>query len=124
MNHHSVIAATALVIMFIQPLPALAADGKKKEEAVASIEKHKTELIELSDQIWRFAETALRETRSSKLLADYAERQGFEVKRGVAGMPTAFVASYGQGRPIIGILGEYDAPVSYTHLTLPTIYSV
>jgi aminobenzoyl-glutamate utilization protein B len=82
---------------------------KKKEEAVASIEKHKTELIKLSDEVWGFAETALRETRSAKLLADYAEKQGFQVTRGVAGMPTAFVASYGQGSPIIGVLGEYDA---------------
>ncbi|MEE9470889.1 MAG: amidohydrolase, partial [Gemmatimonadota bacterium] len=63
----------------------------------------------LSDRIWAFAETALRETRSAALLADYAEQQGFEVARGVAGMPTAFVATYGKGRPIIGVLGEYDA---------------
>jgi aminobenzoyl-glutamate utilization protein B len=82
---------------------------KQKEEAVAVIEKHKAELISLSDEIWGFAETALQETRSAKLLADYAEKQGFQVKRGVAGMPTAFVASYGQGSPIIGVLGEYDA---------------
>jgi len=63
----------------------------------------------MSDQIWGYAETALREHRSAKLLADYAEQQGFRVERGVAGMPTAFIASYGEGRPIIGILGEYDA---------------
>ncbi|HSB09352.1 MAG TPA: amidohydrolase [Blastocatellia bacterium] len=102
-------AGILLIVLLMPPVVAIAADGKKKEEAVASIEKHKGELIAMSDQIWRFAETALRETRSSKLLADYAEKQGFEVKRGVAGMPTAFVASFGQGRPIIGILGEYDA---------------
>src|SRR5262249_36942280 len=42
-------------------------------------------------------------------LADYAEEQGFHVERGVAGLPTAFVATYGAGRPIIGVLGEYDA---------------
>jgi len=97
------------VSLAVHPLLAFGGDLKKKEDAVASIEKHKSELTDLSDQIWRFAETALRETRSSKALEDYAEKQGFEVKRGVAGMPTAFVASYGQGRPIIGILGEYDA---------------
>ncbi len=101
--------ASLLIILVIQPLMTFAGDGKKKEEAVSSIEKQKADLISLSDQIWRFAETALRETRSSKLLADYAEKQGFQVNRGVAGMPTAFVATYGQGRPIIGILGEYDA---------------
>jgi aminobenzoyl-glutamate utilization protein B len=102
-------AAILLIAILVSPLSTFAGDVKKKEEAVASIEKHKAELINLSDQVWAFAETALRETRSSKVLADYAEKQGFEVKRGVAGMPTAFVASYGQGRPIIGILGEYDA---------------
>jgi len=104
------LTATLLFItLAVHPLLAFGGDLKKKEDAVASIEKHKSELTDLSDQIWRFAETALRETRSSKALEDYAEKQGFEVKRGVAGMPTAFVASYGQGRPIVGILGEYDA---------------
>ncbi|MCI0693290.1 amidohydrolase [candidate division KSB1 bacterium] len=84
-------------------------DFKKKTEAVSSIEKRKTELINLGDQIWVFAETALREIKSAKLLADYAEQQGFKVERGTAGMPTAFVATYGEGKPIIGILGEFDA---------------
>jgi aminobenzoyl-glutamate utilization protein B len=102
-------AAALLIAVLILPLLTFGGDLKKKEQAVASIEKHKTELTHLSDQIWGFAETALRETRSSRLLADYAEQQGFQVKRGVAGMPTAFVATYGQGRPIIGVLGEYDA---------------
>ena len=101
--------AISLVAVLAVPLVGRASDIKKKQEAVASIEKHRAELIALSDQIWGYAETALRETRSSKVLADYAEQQGFEVKRGVAGLPTAFVASYGQGRPIIGILGEFDA---------------
>jgi hypothetical protein len=89
--------------------PVAATEIKNKEEAVASIEKRKAEMIKLSDQIWAFAETALREHKSSKALSDYAEQQGFKVERGVAGMPTAFVATYGQGRPVIGILGEFDA---------------
>jgi len=82
---------------------------RKKSAAVASIEKHQPELISLSDKIWALAETALRENKSSKLLADYAEQQGFKVERGVANMPTAFVATHGEGKPIIGILGEFDA---------------
>lgn len=82
---------------------------KEKQTAVASIEAHQKDLIQLSDQIWRFAETALLETKSSKLLADYAEQKGFKVERGVAGMPTAFVATYGDGKPVIGIMGEFDA---------------
>ncbi len=100
---------TNLFFFLMFPFLATAGDIKKKSEMVASIEKHKTELITLSDQIWALAETALKESKSSKLLADYAEQQGFKVERGVAGMPTAFVATYGEGKPIIGILGEFDA---------------
>lgn len=81
----------------------------KKQAIVRSVEKHERELIGLSDQIWAFAETALMEDQSSKVLADYAEKQGFTVKRGVSGMPTAFIASFGSGKPIIGIMGEFDA---------------
>jgi len=80
-----------------------------KTQALASIEKRKGDLIALSDRIWAYAETALREHKSAKALSDYAEQQGLKVERGVAGMPTAFIASYGQGSPVIGILGEFDA---------------
>ena len=109
MNKRPFCVALLSLALLLAPVSSLGDNLKRKEEAVASIEKHKAELVNLSDQIWGFAETALRETQSSKLLADYAEKQGFQVKRGVAGMPTAFVASYGQGSPIIGVLGEYDA---------------
>ncbi len=83
--------------------------SKNKQDVINSVETHQKELIELSDQIWGFAETALHEFKSSKVLSDYAEKQGFKVEKGVAGMPTAFIASYGSGEPIIGILGEFDA---------------
>ncbi|HYV05153.1 MAG TPA: amidohydrolase [Blastocatellia bacterium] len=109
MNKRFANVALLIFSLLVAPGSGFGAESKKKEEAVASIEKHRAELINLSDQIWGFAETALRETRSSKLLADYAEKQGFQVSRGVAGMPTAFTASFGQGRPIIGVLGEFDA---------------
>jgi aminobenzoyl-glutamate utilization protein B len=105
---------SAVLLAGLMIVPQLAAGDsvrfvKKKEEAVASVEKHKAEIVALSDQVWGFAETALVETRSSAVLADYVEKQGFTVERGVAGLPTAFVASFGSGRPIIGVLGEYDA---------------
>src|SRR6185295_12954558 len=89
MKLRTISATISIIMLLTNAATAVAADGKNKDEVVASIEKHKPELIGLSDQIWCFAETALRETRSSKLLADYAEKQGFNVKRGVAGMPTA-----------------------------------
>ena len=81
----------------------------EKRQALDSIESLVSEMTTLSDQIWRFAETALKEKQSAKALSDWAESRGFRVERGVAGLPTAFVAEYGQGDPIIGIMGEYDA---------------
>jgi len=95
-----------LPTIFSQNTPVL---SENKQAIIASVDKHAQELARLSDQIWAFAETALREHQSAKLLADYAESQGFKVERSVSGMPTAFIATYGSGRPIIGILGEYDA---------------
>ncbi|HKY31548.1 MAG TPA: amidohydrolase [Candidatus Polarisedimenticolia bacterium] len=96
-------------LLLVLPATSQAAQEALKKKAIASIDARRPELIELSDKVWEFAETALKETRSAALLADYAERQGFTVDRAVAGMPTAFVAVYGQGEPVIGILGEYDA---------------
>ncbi|MDX1630773.1 MAG: amidohydrolase [Thermoanaerobaculia bacterium] len=60
-------------------------------------------------ELWDYAETALKEERSAELLVEFLRSEGFEVEKGVAGMPTAFVASFGSGSPVIGILAEYDA---------------
>ena len=92
----------------------------KKKEVLLSVEKHQKELIALSDQIWEFAETAMVETKSAKILADYAEAQGFKVTRGVAEVPTAFIAEYGSGKPIIGVLGEFDALPGLSQKAQPT----
>ncbi|MCB0461871.1 MAG: amidohydrolase [Flavobacteriaceae bacterium] len=92
---------------------------KNKEAIITSVEKHKENLIKISDDIWALAETAFEEEQSSKILSDYAEQQGFKVDRGVAGMPTAFVATYGSGKPIISILGEFDALPGLSQKTEP-----
>ena len=83
--------------------------SKHKKAIIASVEKHEEELIAISDSIWALAETAFEEHQSARILADYAESQGFNVERGVAGIPTAFVATYGSGSPVISVLGEFDA---------------
>jgi aminobenzoyl-glutamate utilization protein B len=98
-----------MLTTFLFVLAAAIPNQAEKKQAIATIESHRAELTALSDEIWRNAETALLETRSSKALADYAEKQGFRVRRDVPGMPTAFVAEYGSGAPVIGIMGEYDA---------------
>ncbi|MHA1969952.1 MAG: hypothetical protein ACW964_19430 [Candidatus Hodarchaeales archaeon] len=73
------------------------------------IEDNKEEYIKVSDEIWQYAELGLFETKSSALHANFLEKKGFEVTHGVAGLPTAVMATYGTEKPVIAILGEYDA---------------
>ena len=81
----------------------------EKERASDWIEKNKKSIIEISDKVWESAELGLIEFKSSALLADELEKHDFRVERGVAAMPTAFVADWGEGKPVIGIMGEFDA---------------
>ena len=62
-----------------------------KKNIISSIESHESEIIKISDKIWELAETAFNEYESSKLLSDYAEKNGFMVERGVAGMKLVMV---------------------------------
>jgi aminobenzoyl-glutamate utilization protein B len=98
-----------VIALTLAATPGFAQSSGQKASAIASVERQGPELVGLSDRVWEIAETALRETRSAEVLAAYAEKHGFTVQRGVAGMPTAFVASYGTGSPVIAIMGEYDA---------------
>ncbi len=94
--------------------------SKNKTAVIASVEKHKEALIKISDSVWALAEVAFEETESSRILADYAEKNGMKVERGVADIPTAFVATYGSGKPVISILGEFDALPGLSQKTSPT----
>jgi aminobenzoyl-glutamate utilization protein B len=82
-----------------------------KQEIFEIVEKRQEEFWRISDSIWDFAELGLEEVRSSKLLIETLARRGFSIDSGVAGIPTAFVASWscGSGRPVIGFTAEFDA---------------
>lgn len=86
---------------------ALAAGGKLALEA--SIERRADQHWSAAKRIWEWAEPGYQEEKSSALLAETLAEEGFTVERGVAGMPTAFVASFGSGHPVLGILAEFDA---------------
>ena len=81
----------------------------QQKAVFAGIDKQATHYADLSRQIWEFAEVGYQETNSSALLQEELKKEGFAVQAGVAGIPTAFVATYGSGKPVIGILAEYDA---------------
>ncbi len=94
--------------------------SSSKKAVIASVEAHKQNLIQLSDSIWEFAETAFNESQSAEVLANYAEKNGLTVTRGVADIPTAFTATYGSGKPVISVLGEFDALPGLSQKTEPT----
>ena len=98
----------SLVIVSSVSLSAQKLTSNKKA-VIASIENHKEELIKISDSIWALAEIAFEEHNSAEILANYAEKNGMTVTRGVAEIPTAFTATYGSGKPVISVLGEFDA---------------
>lgn len=81
----------------------------QKDAMSDSIRQRETATWELASKIWNLAEPGYQEFESSRLLADVLERAGFRVERGVAEIPTAFTATFGEGSPVIAVLGEYDA---------------
>ena len=78
-------------------------------EVIRVVDENAPSFRDTSRQIWQFAESGFHEDKSSRLLQQQLKNAGFQVTAGVADMPTAFVASYGSGKPVIGILGEFDA---------------
>ena len=81
----------------------------EQKAVLGFLDDYRNRMIEASRAIWGFAEIGLEEKRSSALLADMLKTEKFDVKTGVAGMPTAFTATAGSGSPVIGIIAEYDA---------------
>jgi len=72
-----------------------------KKEAFSWLDTNMAELAKINERIWSYAEVAMEEYESAELLASYLEKKGFKVTRGVASMPTAFVAVYCSGEPVI-----------------------
>jgi len=90
-----------------------------KETAWKWIDDHRDHLTEISDEIWGYAEYGLCEDKSSRLIADELKKHGFKVKLGVAGMPTAIFAEWGNGKPVIAAQGEYDALPGISNKVVP-----
>jgi len=83
--------------------------SKDKKAIIAALDQKEENYAKTAMEIWKYAEIGYKEEKSCALLQDLLNDEGFKVEEGVAGMPTAFIASYGSGKPVIGILAEYDA---------------
>ena len=93
---------------------------KSKEEVLLWLEENRQQFIDMADAIWEKPEIAFHEFFASKLQADFLEEQGFRVRRDVAGIFTAFTAEWGEGKPVIGFAGEYDALKGLSQKRQPT----
>jgi len=96
-----------LIVLLFNTLSAQA--QKEKEAIIKSLDARSSEFTSVAKQLWENPELGYLEEKSAALLQGELEKAGFKIASGVAGMPTAFTATYGSGKPVIGILGEYDA---------------
>ena len=104
---------TILVLLTLVSIAAFAQKKPKinanKKASIAAVESKASDLTTLSDKIWSFEEVAFQEEQSAEALMEYAEKQGCKMTKNIGDIKSAFTAEYGSGKPIIGIMGEFDA---------------
>ncbi len=93
--------------------------SEEKQTAIDWIEDNEKMLSDFDKRIWRYAETALREYKSARAYVELLRSQGFNVEEGTGGMPTAFLATYGGGKPVLASFAEYDAVPGSNQAALP-----
>ena len=91
----------------------------QEEKIIKQLDSRAESYAEIAHEIWELAEMGYLEEKSSALLQNTLSDEGFSIEKGVAGIPTAFVAEYGSGYPVIAILGEYDALPGLSQQAIP-----
>ena len=117
-NRMLLLLAMVAVVLF----GAAAAQAASGEHAqlMKLVDQNAAHWQQVSKQIWDYAELGYHETKSSELLQEQLKAAGFRVQAGVADEPTAFIASYGEGKPVVAILGEFDALPGLSQQPVPT----
>ena len=90
-----------------------------QEKVLKNLDSQSEKYEAIALKIWDWAEVGYKEVQSSELLQETLSEAGFQIEEGVAGIPTASVAEYGSGAPIIGILGEFDALPGLSQKAVP-----
>ncbi|HWZ51702.1 MAG TPA: amidohydrolase [Granulicella sp.] len=112
---------TAVAVFLLTASAAIAQTGSAdRAQILKLVDANAAQYKQVSKEIWGFAELGYHEDKSSALLQDQLKKAGFSVQAGVADEPTAFVASYGSGKPVIAILGEFDALPGLSQQPVPT----
>jgi aminobenzoyl-glutamate utilization protein B len=108
----------SLCVAGLGALPVLLA-AAARDDVLRQIDRDQATYTGVMQKIWEYAEVGFQETKSTALLQERLRQEGFTMQAGVAGMPTAFVASYGSGHPIIAVLAEYDALPGISQAAVP-----
>lgn len=109
-----------ILVLSATHLAAQAQTGSQAmDQILRALDAKRDAYAGVANQIWSFAEVGYQEEKSTALLQSQLRSAGFTVKTGVADIPTAFVASWGSGRPIIGIVGEFDALPGLSQKAVP-----
>ena len=103
----------------VYALSASAAGTPLADPALFRLNPHAETVTAVADQLWEWAELGYLETQSSALLQDTLAAAGFEISAGIGGIPTAFTASFGSGKPVIAIMGEFDALPGISQAAVP-----
>src|SRR5690348_11144424 len=126
------VLANFYITLFMKKLPLLiltlisgiALAQKTKQDVLKSIDSKGDQYANVAHRIWEFAEVGYQEVKSSELLQETLTQAGFKIEKGVAGIPTSFVASYGSGKPVIAILAEFDALPGVSQDAVPEVKPV
>ncbi|MEO8361841.1 MAG: amidohydrolase [Vicinamibacteria bacterium] len=112
-------AATLAATAAATPTPTPAFKESDRAKLIAALDAQATHYGDLSRQIWEYSEVGYKETKSASAHVAELKAAGFEVQEGVAGIPTAFIATFGSGKPVIGIMAEYDALPGLSQIDSP-----
>ena len=93
---------------------------KTRKEIIEWLEDNKDQFINMANNIWNYAEISHREFKSSKLQADFLKNEGFKINWNIADLQTAFIAEWGEGKPVLGFIGEFDALEGLSQKCQPT----
>ncbi len=115
---------TLILFSLIGSVLAQTTPNKAYENAIKEINQKEKMYGAMAKQIWNYAEVGYQEVKSSALLQQQLQKEGFKVQSGVADIPTAFVATFGEGKPVIGILGEFDALPGLSQDSIPVKKSI
>ncbi len=110
-----------LACLILCAVASVAWAQKTKPEVASAIDAKYTTYSAIAKKIWDYSEVGYKEVKSSELLQETLAKAGFKIEKGVSGIPTAFVATFGSGKPVIAILGEYDALPGISQEAIPEV---